>query len=472
MLKFFWMRCARLVFLCIAMSGSVRPAAVAQSYHGPLRPLKVGDQLPDLLIKDIENYLKKDVSMSAFRGKYLLLDFWSSGCVSCYSGFKRLVGLQKRFEKDFQAILVNPYETKEEMRQRTARPSVAQTAYLPDLPSIVGDERWRRLFPFPTLGQQVWIDRDGKVIGISVPHNTNGRVIERLIKTGELDIFKASSFFLDLKTVRLKTVLDARRSDTTGHSAFSDIYTGEGSSIYGLQSGRVVDSLRGTVRYSFLNCSYDRLFYTAVQLAPEAASQHPRTTIFELSDPQYFLLPDNEEDMEGYFRRNVFCYEIELPLSQEAALPAIMWKELNQHIGQKLGINARVEVRPRLNRVLRIIDPAKLPASKGGKKMRQFPQKGIATATRYMNTPVKEVLNDIAASLMDREGLSGVKGYRPLPCVVEAETGISVDIAVESHLGRHAGRDYLSALQQFLGGFGIGMVEEYRPTTVLVYSDR
>lgn len=469
MLKCFWIRCTCLAFLCIVMMGLVKPSVVAQTRQSQLRPLKVGDQLPDLLIRDIENYTKQDVKMSEFRGKYLLLDFWASGCVSCYSGFKRLVGLQKRFENDFQAILINPYETKEEMKQRMAHSSIAQRILLPNLPSIIGDSRWASLFPFPTLGQQVWIDRQGKVIGISVPHNTNSQVIEKLIATGELDILMASSFFHNLKRVKLRTVLDKRQSDSTDHSIFSTIYTGDGANVYGLQSGRVVDSLRGTVRYSFMNCTYERLFYNALQMTPASAKQapNPRATVFELAHPQYFLMPDNEAGMDGFYRRNVFCYEIELPLSQEAALPSIMWKELNQYIGQKLGINARVETRPRLTRVLRIKDPAKLPLSKGGGKKRQFPQKGIATTTRYTNTPVKEVLNDIATTLM-----SDVADYRPLPCIVEAEDNTLVDMAVENHIEGHSGRNYLSDLLLSLGELGIEVVEEYRLTETLVYSDR
>jgi len=470
MLKYFWIRCTCLAFLCLVMMGFGDPSAIAQTRQSQLRPLKVGDQLPDLLIKDIENYTKQEVKMSEFRGKYLLLDFWASGCVSCFSGLKRLVGLQKRFEKDFQAIMVNPYETREEVKQRTARPSLAARVYLPNLPSIIGDNRWDSLFPFPTLGQQVWIDRKGKVIGISVPHNTNSKVIEKMIETGKLDIIMASSFFQDLKTVKLRTVLDSHLSDTTGYSTFSTIYIGDGANIYGLQSGRVVDSLRGTVRYSFMNYSYDKLFYSVLQVAQKTFKQDamPQVTVFEMAHPQYFLMPDNEADMDGYYRRNVFCYEIELPLSQEAALPSIMWKELNQYIGQKLGINARVETRPRLTRVFRIKDPAKLPLSKGGKKQRQFPEKGIATTTRYTNTPVKEVLKDIAATLMYKDMMFDVAGYRPLPCVVEAKDDILVDMVVESHIDGN----YLNTLVLSLGELGIEVAEEYRLTEILVYSDR
>lgn len=474
MLKYFWMRCTCLVLSCIVVMGLVKSSAIAQTHQSPLRPLKVGDQLPDLLIKDIENYTKQDVKMSEFRGKYLLLDFWASGCISCYSGFKRLVGLQKRFEKDFQAIMLNPYETKEEMKRRTTHPSIAQRVYLPDLPSIIGDNRWDSLFPFPTLGQQVWIDRKGKVIGISVPHNTNSKVIEKMIETGELDIIMASSFFHNLKTVKLRTVLDKRQSDSTDHSIFSTIYIGEGANIYGLQSGRVVDSSRGTVRYSFMNYSYDQLFYSTLQLGQKNFGQDakPWVTVFEMAYPQYFLMPDNEGEIDGYYRRNRFCYEIELPLSQEAVLPSIMWQELNQYIGQKLGINARIETRPRLTRVFRIKNPAALPLSKGGKKNKQFPDKNTGYTTRFTNTPVKDVLKDIASTLTDRGLLSDVEGYRPLPCVVESDDNTLVDMAVESHIGGHSGRNYLNALFGSLDALGIAVAEEYRPTAVLVYYDR
>lgn len=446
----------------------------AQSSVLKYRALKIGDEVPDMMIRGIENYAKKNVKFSEFRGKYLLLDFWASGCVSCFAGFRKLTGLQKQFEKDFQAIIVNPYETREEARERMANPLLSDKAILPDLPSIIGDKRWDTLFPAPALGQQVWIDRNGKVVGISGSHNTNAETIKKLITTGELNVLTTPSFLLDLNTKRVRDIIDPNNSERTDFSVFSTFYEDDGVSISGMESGRVVDFDKATVRYSYINCSYLTLYYKALKMLDMSLKDEgsPRQIIYELASPNYFIKPETDLEVDNYYRRNNFCYEIELPLKEESRLAGIMWRELNNYIGKTIGIRARLENRARLTRVFRIGDSTKLKASIGGKSYTRFPNiKNGETTIGFFNMPVEAVLKEISNMLvMDKNILRTSDGFIPLPTLVEVKKPVNIDLEIP--YGRLPQRQFLKDLYAKLNSIGVKVEEEFRETSLLILYDR
>src|SRR5258706_6329974 len=79
------------------------------SLHGQSNKIiypQIGKQCPDFNLKNIQNFNRSQSSLKQFRNKWLILDFWTFGCVVCFESFPKIDEFQKDFAEKVQFILV------------------------------------------------------------------------------------------------------------------------------------------------------------------------------------------------------------------------------------------------------------------------------------------------------------------------------------------------------------------------------
>lgn len=78
----------------------------AQSSDLPSSHPKVGQPMPDFVLKRVDYFSKTEATLEDFRGKWLFLDFWFPGCVSCIKAFPKVNQLQAAFKDEIQFVMV------------------------------------------------------------------------------------------------------------------------------------------------------------------------------------------------------------------------------------------------------------------------------------------------------------------------------------------------------------------------------
>jgi thiol-disulfide isomerase/thioredoxin len=129
-------------------------------------PAHASQLAPDFTLKDLDG---KDVSLSQFQGKVVLINFWATWCDPCYIEIPWLIEIQQKYAaKGFTILGV----ALDEEGKSVVAPWVAKERFdvggqkLPmNYPILLGDdavtEKFGGLLGYPT---SILISRDGKII--------------------------------------------------------------------------------------------------------------------------------------------------------------------------------------------------------------------------------------------------------------------------------------------------------------------
>ncbi|WP_316818404.1 TlpA disulfide reductase family protein [Pedobacter nyackensis] len=88
--------------LLIASVQLLTNSAKSQNINYP----ETGKLLPDYTLTDVRNYPEKKLTLSKKKGKWLILDFWSSVCGGCIQSFPKMNKLAETFKDDVQIVMI------------------------------------------------------------------------------------------------------------------------------------------------------------------------------------------------------------------------------------------------------------------------------------------------------------------------------------------------------------------------------
>ncbi|WP_293924386.1 TlpA family protein disulfide reductase [Sphingobacterium sp. UBA6320] len=342
--------CCFLLFTCSTYAQD----AVRDWGRPPLVPgiteLKIGDQVPDIIIDKIINSDKRSIRISDYKDKLLVLDFWDTSCTVCIASMPKLDSLQRVFGDQIKLLSVT-YQP-EDIITKFFKNSRYLNERNPPVhrASVVDDRILRSYFRYETNPHVVWINK-GKVVAITggeyitsenIQTILNGKRVNWLLKT---DHFDSSIPFVTLSP------LWQYASDSPYYSY--SILTGQAASVPaegGIHFNQ--DTISNNTRLAILNqdiyTTYQMLLHNTKVYHEEDATKglmylpHPSRIILEVADPTRFLYKKEYGEYADWNKKNLICYEL---VKNGLEDKAMMAKLAIQDLNNRLGLNGRYERR-------------------------------------------------------------------------------------------------------------------------------
>jgi len=405
----------------------------------PVKPLTIGDTVPDVVFNKVTNYKDTTAKLSDFKGKLIILDFWSSWCTSCIALFSHMDSLQHRFQNNLQIILVN---TKSKMTKDDA-PKInkllsglkERTGSIIDLPVVYDCPELDGYFPCIEIPHEVWINGEGKVVGITYPDEVipaniqaliNGEVVHMRLKKDRFDVDLRKPLFIDG---------NGGKSDET---LFRSLVTGY---LDGYGGG--VGTLVGDGKFTGLYAVNQSLFSLTRTAYNNEIPFPDNRVILEVKDENKFRARDG--DTAAYHYK--YSYELMVP---PATSDSSVLSEMQNDLERYFNISIRKEIRK-----------IKCLVLTGLTTTNSAPSAKKAGFDLEKNTPKKYIYN------YPPDGMARILNlFSSTPVInqIKTTTNLSVDLPYNIN--------DVKKLQHAFAKAGITLKEEYRDMEVVVISDR
>ena len=141
-----------------------------------LKRVTVGSSAPDFTLADTEG---KDVSLSSFKGKVVLIDFWASWCAPCRASLPGIVRIYNKFKnKNFTILSVSLDKDKEHWVNAIKEFHLGWTN-ISDLK--YWDSKVVRLYNFDGIPFNILVGADGTIIAKNLDEQGLNDKIESLV---------------------------------------------------------------------------------------------------------------------------------------------------------------------------------------------------------------------------------------------------------------------------------------------------
>ncbi|HUX85244.1 MAG TPA: TlpA disulfide reductase family protein [Chitinophagaceae bacterium] len=320
------------------------------------RPLKIGQDCPDVEMKPIINYGKDSARISDFRGKYLILDFWATWCSGCIAMLPREDSLQKEFKGKVEFLPVD-YEragaVQDFLKAYKKRKGII-------VPSVAEDTILVKLFPHQLLPHFVWIDTGGKVMAITGSDQICADTVQAVLDGQRILVRK---YDISIKVRDSLPFLVNGNGGQCNDLIYHSVITGFMPGINAQMHFDPKDSIKG-LKIRCLNVSPLDLInwgFSAGGLEFQKC-----TTILNVQDSSDFTTGLTGEQNAEWAQDHEFCFELIVPLYMEGQFFDILHSEIRNFIRARF--HASVKVEKRMTRAWVLVRTSKVDkiASKGG----------------------------------------------------------------------------------------------------------
>ena len=343
-----------------------------------LKPLQVGDQVPDLEFTNLINAEKKTIKLSDYKGKLVILDFWATWCAPCIKALPKLDSLQKEFS-DQLVILPITGESKEKVNAMLQRmPEISNLSLFYIYNTSLQDH-----FPFRLLPLEVWIDENGKVLAITDDKEVNRENIRKHLNGQQFKLQEKRDIVRQNESKPLLLGRFEGYQFQTSQIMYSSLIT---TGVTGVSPVRqyVAKRIGDNLMFRSNNCYAQDLFtaalvnpswpglpdsYSNYYDNPEFYLMQRARLIWEASDKSLYIGTRDDAITKGRLPNEeiAFNYEMIIPASDTAYYKQYALEDLNRYFGAKYNLLGTREKRIVKCYALKIIGDTSLFASKGGK---------------------------------------------------------------------------------------------------------
>lgn len=163
-----------------SFSDNVKNSLAGREYGAMLAPLKttaIGSMAPEFSLKDT---LGHPVALSSYRGKYVLVDFWSSYCGPCRAENPNIVKMYAKFHpKGFEILGVSFDEKRDRQNWLSAIHHDGLTWQ--QVSNLTGwDNEAAKLYFIRLIPQNVLLDPNGRIIAKNLRGEALGKKLSEL----------------------------------------------------------------------------------------------------------------------------------------------------------------------------------------------------------------------------------------------------------------------------------------------------
>ena len=294
-----------------------------------IKPLVVGDTVPDLLIENVANYKSSQLSLASLKGKPLIIDFWGQFCAPCIKTILKLDSLKKSFNHSFEVITVSDHTSEEELRKTLSRYKTFEGF---QLPVVLGASALKKYFPYKIISHLVWIDKEGVVKAITGGDEVTVSKLEEFV-TGQPINWPIKNDVLNFN-LRQPLLEYTKEFDNPPQQLYYSGFFSYLPRVHSASGYPFKDSVTGTQTISFFNLPL--LHYCSYALGMSsvfATGQY----VLNVRDSTRFVRPAGSDKNE-WRALNTYCYTIRLPIHIEGkARTKIMQQDIQNWL-LRLGI--------------------------------------------------------------------------------------------------------------------------------------
>lgn len=347
---------------------------------GKSQELKIGDQLPTTVFKEVWNHSSDQVDLKDYRGKYVILDFWGTRCAPCLEGFVFVQEIQDAFQDDIQFLAVNKGLNVDSVDLFFKQRKHITTA---KIPYITNDTLLNSYFPHQGMPFYVILDREGKLVKTVDRLNKDKGTFDKLLRND------LSGFEREVKKNYIPSLFESKCDSLPIFASYifnNTISSGARIVIKNIHGKEFSDM--GTIALLYQR-AYENYF-------PTVDVFRPGRLILEVRDQSKYIKPENLSNMDAakWVDKNLYTYVSRMPHSDKRDPKQLMREDLERYFGLKVCVEKRSV--PHL--VLRRNERQFQLKTKGGKTENSF----MMTETRSATLPEwRKLVNQPFASLSD-----------------------------------------------------------------------